>query len=306
MNFAFMFPGQGSQSVGMGKDLAAVFPAAHKRFEDADKILGRSLTKIIFEGPEDQLKATENTQPALFTIQAALNDILAEKGIRPSFAMGHSLGEYGALYSAGVLSFEDGLKLVARRGELMAMAGKSSPGTMAAIVGLEKTKIADVLKTVGSGIVVCANENSPDQTVISGEIPAVNEACEKLKAAGAKRAVPLPVSGAFHSPLMKPAADEFEKALAPIAFRNPICPIIANVTATGEIDAAVLKSLLVRQLTSPVRWVDSIRHLAFSAGALRCAEVGPGNVLQGLARKIESGINVIPCGKVENVYSFVG
>jgi [acyl-carrier-protein] S-malonyltransferase len=252
MKYTFLFPGQGSQVVGMGKDLYDTFDTARKKMDLANTILGRDLLKIIFSGPQEDLMATQNTQPALFTVESAITDVLAEKGIVPSFTAGHSLGEYSALYAAGVLSFEDGLKAVARRGELMANAGKEMPGTMAAIIGMERTKIVDVLKMVTSGIVVTANENTPEQTVISGEVAAVNEACEKLKAAGAKRAMLLPVSGAFHSPLMQKAADSYCNVLDTMTFSNPRCPLISNVSAKAENDAAEIKQLVKKQLISPV------------------------------------------------------
>lgn len=299
--YAFMFPGQGSQVVGMGNDLFEQFPAARKRFADADRILGRGISSICFQGPEEELKATNTTQPALFTVEAAIVDVLAEKGIRPAVVMGHSLGEYSALYAAGVVGFEEGLALVARRGELMAQAGKSAPGAMAAVVGMEKVKIAATIKSIAGGTVVCANENTPEQTVISGDISAVNTACEMLKAAGARRAILLPVSGAFHSPLMAAAAAEFEKALAGVAFANPSCPVICNVTAGAETNGQTIKSLLVKQLVSPVRWVDSVLHLK-RMGITAALETGPGVVLQGLAKKIDATMNVISCGKAENIF----
>lgn len=302
MAATFFYPGQGSQKVGMGKDLVEAFPVAQARFEQANDILGRDLATLCFEGPEDDLKATQNTQPALFTIEAALTDVLAEKGLKPSYTAGHSLGEYGALYGAGALSFEDGLRLVARRGELMAAAGQKKPGSMAAVIGLSVERIADVLKTVTSGVVVPANQNAPEQTVISGEIDAVNEACDKLKEAGAKRAIVLPVSGAFHSPLMQEAADEFKGVLAATTFSEPMCPVLTNVTARPESDPTRLRDLLYEQLISPVRWVETIECLqGLDHG--QCMEVGPGAVLKGLVRKFAADVSVVPCGSAENVYS---
>jgi [acyl-carrier-protein] S-malonyltransferase len=229
---------------------------------------------------------------------------LREKGVVPSITAGHSLGEYSALYAAGFISFSDGIKIVAKRGELMANAGKVSPGTMAAVMGMTVRQIEDVLSTQGSGIVVCANQNSPDQNVISGEIAAVKDACEKLKASGAKRSILLPVSGAFHSPLMQKAADEFASFIASFTFKSPQCPVIANVTAQLENDPTKVKDLLVKQLTSPVKWVDSMNCLA-GLEYETCLEPGPGSVIRNLAKKCRDELNVLPCGTVENLYSLV-
>jgi [acyl-carrier-protein] S-malonyltransferase len=300
MKYAFLFPGQGSQSVGMGRDLAGAFASAGKRFARADEILQRPLSRLIWDGPMEELTQTKNTQPALFTVEAAIADILAEKGIVPGVVAGHSLGEYSALYSAGVLSFEDGLVLVARRGELMTAAGAKKPGAMAAVIGMDKGKIAEILQTVAAGIVVTANENTPDQTVISGETAAVKEAGEKLKAGGAKKVVPLPVSGAFHSPLMQEAADAMAQVLLPVQFNAPKCPVIANVTARPETDAGLLKDLLVKQLVSPVRWVESMLAVA-ACGCGTAVEAGPGSVLRGLARKCHGELNVTGAGSAAEI-----
>ncbi|MDR2579332.1 MAG: ACP S-malonyltransferase [Chitinispirillales bacterium] len=305
MKMTLLFPGQGSQVVGMGKDLYDQIPAARTRFEEADKILGRDLSRIIFDGPVEELTDTQNTQPALFTVEAAITDLLLAKGVVPEYVAGHSLGEYSALYAAGVISFEDGLRTVAARGAAMAQTGKENPGAMAAILGLGREKINTVISQIKSGVVVSANENSPEQTVISGEVDAVNEACAMLKDAGAKRAIPLPVSGAFHSPLMKPAADKLAAALSPVSFAAPRCPVITNVTAKPETDPPLLKELLVKQLTSPVRWVDSMAALAALNPAV-CAEAGPGTVLKGLVKKCAPEINVVSCDGVNNIYSILG
>jgi [acyl-carrier-protein] S-malonyltransferase len=304
MNYTFLFPGQGSQKLGMGQDFFDEFGVAKKRFEEADTILGRDLTSIIFNGPIEALTATQNTQPALFTLEAAITDVLAEKGIVPSYTAGHSLGEYSALYAAGFLSFADGLALVAKRGELMARAGADTPGTMAAIMGMPKDKIREVLTQECDGIVVCANENCSDQTVISGEVSAVTAACEKLKAAGAKRAILLTVSGAFHSPLMQKAADEFSSYVAKVTFSAPRCPVISNVTALPETDAGKIGDLLIRQLVSPVRWLDSMIHLSTLDYGV-CVEAGPGSVLRNLAKKCSDTLNVVPCDTAENLYSLI-
>ena len=280
MNYTFLFPGQGSQKVGMGKDFFDTSELAKRRIDECNSALGRDLASLIFNGPEEVLTQTQNTQPALFTVESIICDALKEKGVFPGFTAGHSLGEYGALYAAGVFSFKD------------------------AVIGLPKEQIVDALTRGVTGIVVCANENSPDQTVISGEIAAVTQACEVLKKVGAKRAIQLPVSGAFHSPLMAPCADEFAAFCEPFAFSDPKCPVIANVTARPEMSGAELKKLLIKQLTSPVRWVDTMASLG-AADHGTCLELGPGNVLSGLARKCDSRLNVIPCGTVENVYSMV-
>jgi [acyl-carrier-protein] S-malonyltransferase len=300
MKKAFIFPGQGSQKVGMGSDLFQNSSMAKERFALANEITGRDLTQIILEGPDDDLKATQNTQPALFVIESIITDLIKEKGISPDYTMGHSLGEYGALYAAGVFSFEDGLKLVAKRGELMAKAGAESEGAMAAIIGMEKSEIIKNISSVKSGTVVSANENSPEQTVISGDKIAVEEACEILKEAGAKRAIMLPVSGAFHSPLMKPAADAFKSVLDEVVFNDATCPVVTNVMAAPETNGETLKGLLIEQLLSPVRWVDSQQKL-LELEVTSTIEVGPGNVLKGLARKFDRSLKVNGCGTMELV-----
>lgn len=304
MSLTFLYPGQGSQQVGMGKDLYDEYSIARELMDKANDVLGRDIKSIIFEGPEDQLKDTRNTQPALFIIEAILTTLLKEKGVEPAFSLGHSMGEYSALFAAGAFSFEDGLKLVAKRGELMAAAGAASKGAMAAIVGMDKSDIIKVLEGITEGVVVSANENSPEQTVISGDDFAVDAACEALKAAGAKRAIKLPVSGAFHSPLMQPAADEFEKVLEGVTFNDTKCPVVTNVTAAPETNGDVLKGLLVKQLLSPVRWVDSMNWI-LENNASKCVEIGPGAVLKGLGRKCSREINIVSCNSVDNLYSCV-
>ncbi|MBN1306715.1 MAG: ACP S-malonyltransferase [Chitinispirillaceae bacterium] len=304
MNYSFLFPGQGSQAVGMGQDLYTTYPRARSRFDQANALLGRDIVSLIFSGPMERLTATENTQPALFIVEAAVADVLAEQQIIPVVTAGHSLGEYGALYAAGVLSFEDGLRAVARRGMLMAEAGKTSAGAMAAVIGMSEEALTATLTQVASGIVVAANENSLEQTVISGEAAAVREACEKCKAAGAKRAIQLPLSGAFHSPLMQSAADAFAAVLDTIRFDAPRCPVISNVSAALETDPVRIKELLLHQLTSPVRWVDSMKTLAAFDHGL-CLETGPKDVLKGLAKKCDYSLNVISCGSAMNIYSLL-
>lgn len=299
MQKTFLFPGQGTQKVGMGADLRDAFASAKKRFEQVNEILGRDLTSIIFDGSDEELRKTGNTQPALFAVEAVICDVLKENGVTPSYCLGHSLGEYSALYAAGAYSFEDGLRIVARRGELMSGV---TGGTMAAVIGLDRATIAKAIADISSGVVVPANENSPEQTVISGDIAAVNDACEKLRAVGAKRVVPLSVSGAFHSPLMQPAADAFQEFLEPFVFADTKCPVVPNVTAKPETRGPVLKEQLVRQLLSRVRWVDSMATVV-REGEVSCLEVGPGAVLKGLARKCAPGISVVSCESADNVFS---
>ncbi len=301
MSYLFLYPGQGSQSVGMGKDFYETFGTVKKRIDEANEILGRDIRTLMFAGPEDELKATQNTQPALFAVEAAITDVLQEKGITPVCAMGHSLGEYSALYAAGIFSFEDGLQIVAKRGELMAEAGVQSRGAMAAVIGLSREVIAGVLSEITDGVVVPANENTPEQIVISGDIPGIDAAFGKLTEAGAKRVVRLPVSGAFHSPLMQPAADAFQPFLDAFTFNTPQCPVISNVTARPETDQSVIKGLLVKQLLSPVRWVDSVAE-ADRQEIERYLEVGPGSVLKGLVRKCNRERNVVSCNTVDNLY----
>ncbi len=305
-NAAMLFPGQGSQSVGMGKDFYdnTEYPSCRALFDEADAILGRKLTDLIFNGPMEELTQTQNTQPALFVVEAVITEVLFVRGVVPMCTAGHSLGEYSALYAAGVISFADGARLVAARGEAMAAAGLANPGVMAAVLGMERDKIAEVISQVRSGIVVTANENAPEQTVISGESAAVGEACELLKASGAKRAMLLPVSGAFHSPLMRPAAEKLAAALESVKFSAPRCPVIANVTAKPETDPSVLKELLIKQLISPVRWVDSMAALS-ELSPERCLEVGPGAVLKGLVKKCVPEMNILSCDGVNNVYSLL-
>jgi [acyl-carrier-protein] S-malonyltransferase len=305
MNYTFLFPGQGSQKIGMGRDFFESFDIAKKRFEEANTLIGRDLAAICFNGPEQTLVATQNTQPGLFTVEAVICDVLAEKGITPSYVAGHSLGEYSALYAAGFISFRDGISLVVKRGELMAQACAVRPGSMAAVVGLSKERIREICADVTAGVVVCANENSPDQTVISGETAAVQEACDRLKSNGAKRAILLPVGGGFHSPLMQQAADEFSAYLAPFTFNAPRCPIISNVTAQVETLPEKVKELLIKQLVSPVRWVDSMEILCgLEHGDL--LETGPGSVVRNLAKKCSDLLNVLPCDTVRNVFSIAG
>ena len=277
MKTAYIFPGQGSQFPGMAKDL---YPSRKELFEKANEILGFRITDIMFEGQADDLKATKVTQPAIFIHSTIL---AMEQAQQPDMVAGHSLGEFSALVAAGALSFEDGLRLVAARAAAMQKCCEKVPGTMAAVIKLEDSVIEDICAGIPG--VVPANYNSPGQVVISGELSAVEEACAKLKEAGAKRALVLPVSGAFHSPLMEPARVELAKAIEATPFKAPRCPIYQNVTAAPTTDPEVIKENALKQLTSPVRWTQTVRNM-IADGAARFVEIGPGTVLQGLVGRI--------------------
>jgi [acyl-carrier-protein] S-malonyltransferase len=285
---AFVFPGQGSQYVGMGKDLYDRVPEARDRFDQADALLGFSLSKICFEGPEEELKQTKNTQPAIFLhSMVALN---LHSGERAAMAAGHSLGEYSALVYAGALTFEDGLRLVRLRGELMQQAGIEQPGTMAAVVGLEPDVVDEVCGIASHvGIVQAANFNSPGQIVISGSVTGVRKAMELAKERGAKLVKELPVSGAFHSPLMEFAQSGLKSALENTAITDASIPVYANVTARPVQKAEEIRRLLYEQLTNPVRWEETITNMAL-AGAGIFVEIGPGKVLQGLIKRIRNDV----------------
>ena len=287
---AYVFPGQGAQFSGMGKDLYDNCLQAREMFEQANDILGFRITEIMFGGTAEELRQTRVTQPAIFLHSVILAKVLGiDREIIPDAVAGHSLGEFSALVVAGALSFEDGLRLVAKRAEAMQAACEANPGTMAAILKLEDEVVERVCEEV-EGVVVAANDNCPGQLVISGASDAVLEACEKLKAAGARRALPLPVGGAFHSPLMEPARQELEKAIAEAQFKTPICPVYQNVNAEPQLDAEAIKHNLTAQLTAPVKWTQSIRTMiADDIGEF--TELGPGNVLQGLINKVSSEVS---------------
>ncbi len=281
---AYIFPGQGAQFSGMGLDLYEKFPLAQEYFEKANDILGFSITDIMFEGTAEQLKETKVTQPAIFLHSVILAKVLGDS-FQPAMVAGHSLGELSALVAIGVLSFEDGLELVSKRALAMQKACETQKSTMAAIIGLEDALVEEVCATV-DGVVVAANYNCPGQLVISGEVEAVEKACEILKEKGAKMAVLLPVGGAFHSPLMEPAREELAAAIEATTFNEPICPVYQNVAAMAINDAATIKGNLVAQLTAPVKWTQCIQAM-IADRATEFIEVGPGKVLQGLMRKID-------------------
>ena len=286
---AYVFPGQGAQFVGMGKDLYDNFPKAQELFDQANEILGFNITDIIFNGTDEDLKQTKVTQPAVF-LHSVIRAICLGDDFKPEMVAGHSLGEFSALVAAGVLSFEDGLRLVSKRALAMQAACELQPSTMAAVLGLEDEKVVEVLKSITNEVVVAANFNCPGQLVISGSIAGVEQACEALKNAGAKRALPLKVGGAFHSPLMEPAREELAKAIEETNFSSPKCPIYQNVVAHAVTEPQEIKKNLIAQLTAPVRWTECVRAM-ISDGATLFTEVGPGTVLQGLVKKIDSSIS---------------
>lgn len=281
---AFVFPGQGAQFVGMGKDLYEQNPEAKAYFEKANEILGFRITDILFNGTAEELKQTKVTQPAIFLHSVILAKTMGED-FRPDMVAGHSLGEFSALVAAGAMTFEDGLRLVSKRAMAMQKACEVRPSTMAAVLGLPDEKVEEICAQVTDEVVVPANYNCPGQIVISGSVEGVDRACELLKEAGAKRALKLAVGGAFHSPLMEPAREELAKAIEETTISQPICPIYQNVTASAVTDPAEIKKNLIAQLTAPVRWTQCVLNMT-ADGADHFMELGPGNVLQGLVKKI--------------------
>lgn len=284
---AAIFPGQGAQFSGMGKDLYDQYPEAKELFENANRILGFSITNVMFEGLEEDLKQTKVTQPAIF-LHSVIMARMMKDGFKPDMAAGHSLGELSALTATGCLSFEDGLKLVSQRAQAMQKACEITSSTMAAVLGLEDEVVEKACAQV-DGVVVAANYNCPGQIVISGEVQAVEKACGELKNLGAKRALILPVSGAFHSPLMEPAREQLAKAIENTSFSQPSCPVYQNVTGKAVVDQEEIKQNLIAQLTAPVKWTQSIQNM-IADGATSFVEIGPGKVLRGLMRKINRNV----------------
>ena len=289
MSKAFVFPGQGSQFPGMCRDLYDAYEEAREMCQAADRLLGFSLTDVMFEGSADDLKQTKVTQPAVFLHSVVSQRLMTIE--KPDMVAGHSLGEFSALVACGALRFEDALLLVSARAQAMQAACEQNPGTMAAVLGLEDEKVVEICEAQTGGVVDAANFNCPGQVVISGDIEAVEAACVAMKEAGARRALRLPVGGAFHSPLMAPAAEDLKAAILKTEFRKPFCPIYQNVSAKAEIDPETIRENLLKQLTAPVRWTQSVQNM-IADGATEFFEFGPGDVLKGLIRKINPEVTV--------------
>ncbi|WP_449602265.1 ACP S-malonyltransferase [Paenibacillus sp. Marseille-Q9583] len=299
---AFVFPGQGAQAVGMGKDVYDALQNSRAVFEKGDEVLGFPLSKLIFEGPDSELKQTVNTQPALLTASVAYLEALREQGLKPDYVAGHSLGEYSALVAAGVLSYEDAVTLVRLRGRFMEEAVPGGQGAMAAVLGAEREALAALCQTISeeNGVVELANVNCPGQIVVSGSQEGVNGVVQRVKEAGGKRAIPLEVSGPFHSSMMRAAADRLAEELKKVTFNTPNVPVIVNVTASPVTDPEEIRELLVRQVYSPVLWQDSIEWL-IADGVDTFVEIGSGSVLAGLIRKIDKTVKVININTLESV-----
>lgn len=299
---AFVFPGQGAQAVGMGKDVYDALPNSRAVFEKGDEVLGFPLSKLVFEGPDSDLKQTVNTQPALLTASVAYLEALREQDVKPDYVAGHSLGEYSALVAAGVLSYEDAVTLVRLRGRFMEEAVPGGQGAMAAVLGAEREALAELCRSVSeeNGIVELANVNCPGQIVVSGSVAGVNGVVQRVKEAGGKRAIPLEVSGPFHSSLMRDAANRLAEELKKVTFNTPTVPVIVNVTASPVTDPEEIRELLVRQVYSPVLWQDSIEWL-IANGVDTFVEIGSGSVLTGLIRKIDKTVKLININTLESV-----
>ena len=291
MKKAYVFPGQGAQFIGMGKDLYEKSSLAKELFEKANQILGFRITDIMFFGTEDELRQTKVTQPAIFLHSVILAQTLGES-FKPDMVAGHSLGEFSALVANKSLTFEDGLRLVSKRALAMQKACEAQPSTMAAILGIDDDKVVEICKSITDEVVVAANFNCPGQLVISGSSKGIEIACEKIKAAGAKRALPLKVGGAFHSPLMESARIELAEAINSTTFNKPICPIYQNVNGKATSNTEEIKNNLISQLTSPVKWTQTMVNM-IADGATNFIEVGPGTVLQGLVKKVNSSVEAI-------------
>jgi [acyl-carrier-protein] S-malonyltransferase len=287
---AFVFPGQGAQFTGMGKDLYEQSPVAKEYFEKANDILGFRITDLMFDGTAEDLRQTRVTQPAVF-LHSVISAIALGDKFNPDMVAGHSLGEFSALVAAGALTFEDGLKLVYARAIAMQKACEAEPSTMAAVLGLDDDTVEEVCESIKDNIVVPANYNCPGQIVISGSIEGVDQACELLKEKGAKRALKLPVGGAFHSPLMQPASEELQAAIDAAVVSQPVCPVYQNVNAYPQTDPVAIKQNLIAQLTAPVRWTQTVKNM-ITDGALEFVELGPGDVLKGLIKKVNPEVTV--------------